>query len=161
MYAKIDLILLTKKYYWIANIIFFSFITLVIKDSIKKLLAPNVEGFDILFGLFMIYICIGTITRWIKYFINTPSRIIVENEIMLVEKLYLKPITIPLKDISSIVNTGFGSRTFKEVITESHIINYEEKMVYINCIIFEFARVDLNKFILELKFRVDAVNKNA
>ncbi len=160
MYAKIDLILLSKKYYWMANIMFFCFVTLVIKDNIKKLLSPNIEGFDIFFGLFMIYICIATITIWIKYFINTPSRIIVENEIMLVEKFYLKPITIPLKDISSIEKTGFGSRTFKEMITESHIIKYEKKMVYLNCIIFEFARVDLNKFILELKFRIDAVNKN-
>lgn len=98
-----------------------------------------------------------SIIIWMLIFIYSPSKIVIKDNIFVAERFIVKPIVIPVSDISKIRPNGIGMKAdgSKPYRKEIYVIDYSGKKLFLNPIVFRFSNIDFDKTITELQFIVD------
>ncbi len=150
--------LMSKKFCIITTIIFVTFLPIF---EFINLLTTTIDFFSIREFFVEIILSAPSIMIWASIFVYSPSKIIVKDDTLVAERFILKSIIIPVVDISKIRPNGLGLKTQgpKASRRDLYVIEYSDKRMLLNPIIFSFARIDFDKTIEDLQCIVDNAKK--
>ncbi len=107
------------------------------------------------------FVCIPFSIPMFYYYVYTcsPSRIIIENNILTAERLILKTIILPLVNVDDIRTNGLRAWGISTGHEEVYVIKYRRGQIFLDPHGFKYADVNLDKFALELKVMVENAKK--
>lgn len=142
-----------KKFYIGVIIIIF---LLIVKSS-SAYFGSDKTSEDAVFGIIRLLCILPPLLYGTIFYFKGPSKIIIDSEVLTVERVFSQPIIIPLTTIRSIKKHDYGYN-LGGVINKSnevYVVKYGKKIMNLDPISFGLARVSLDMFVNELNNRVE------